>query len=178
MTPARPGRRADQQAIPRAVKAIGSMSQLIKAAAATHGDAASIIASQGRPDWRTHQGPERDQKQGTEQHRIDVDEDQCRVHPLLVRQVGPLQSAERAGDQTLQLQEPAGEHRILQNRVATVVEVGSVALQQAATGVQEADIGVAQVFEMVGWRCAGDGDPAGQAEDNDRSGRPECRPAG
>ena len=34
--------------MPTAVRAIGSMSQLIKAAAATQGEAANIIASQGR----------------------------------------------------------------------------------------------------------------------------------
>ena len=62
----------------------------------------------------------------------------------------------------------------------------SVALLHAATGVQEADIGVAQVLEMVGRRYAGDGDPARQAKDNsaqidqsaDQQGDPQRVPPG
>ena len=47
-TPAIPGRRRDQNSTPSAVNAIANRSQLINAAAATHGEAASIMASHGR----------------------------------------------------------------------------------------------------------------------------------
>jgi hypothetical protein len=106
------------------------MSQLIKAAP-RRGNAANIIASRGA--LRGTQSPKRDQEQCTQQHRVDVDGDPS-SRPLLVGQVGPLQSAECTGDQTFQFQKPAGEHRVFQNWVA-VIEVGSVALQQATTGV-------------------------------------------
>mgnify|MGYP003694227415 CR=1 FL=1 len=122
----------------RAVSATGNMSQLINAAAATQGDTANIIASQGRPTGVRTMAHSAHQEQGTKQHRVDVDEDQRRVDLLLVRQPGALQSAQDPGDQTLQLEKPAGEHRILQNRIVTGVEVGRMALQQAATRVQAA----------------------------------------
>ena len=47
-TPATPGCRRDQNSTPSAVRAMANRSQLINAAAATQGEAASIIASHGR----------------------------------------------------------------------------------------------------------------------------------
>ena len=57
-----------------AVSATGSMSQLIKAAAATQGDAAIIIASHGRPTGVRTKAQSAIRKKSAEQHGVDVNE--------------------------------------------------------------------------------------------------------
>ena len=96
-TPAEPGRRRDQNSSRSAVSATGSRSQLINAAAATQGEAASIMASHGRSVDGAHLGPDRDQEQSAEQHGVDVDEDQRRTSDLLdLGEVGALRTRRAA----------------------------------------------------------------------------------
>ncbi len=121
--------------------------------------------------------PDRDQQAGAEQHRVDVDEDQRGVDPLLITQSRAGRGTEGDGDQPLQLEEGTGQHRILQHRIVAGVQVRGVALQQPAGPVQDADVGVAEVLVQVGdlSRDRLSGTATGTAR---RPGRPQSRSAG
>ena len=94
------------------------------------------------------------------------------------RRSGPALSAPPSGcgDHPLQLEEPAGQHRVLQHRVVAGVQVGRVALHQPALGVEER-----RCRSSTGSGQVGTGRPrlpARQPEHARRPGRPGCRSAG
>ena len=134
-------------------------------ARATVGAAATIIASHGRPvgvltcaqTATRSSAPSRTWLTST---KVSVASTAC----CGLRSV-PDGAPSQPVIEPFQLEEPAGQHRVLEDLVAAGVEVGGVALQQPAVAVEQADVGVAEQPERVR-HLPGDGDPAGQPEDH------------